>query len=124
MRVKTFLPLAVLFAVALAAPAFAAEPAPASSAAAQADGPIITGNAQAVPPRPAPGQPPAVLAAPPPSDADMLLPNDPRAKPGIHGQVGSMFDSRGGHSVWGSAEGPIGDTAWLGISVAESKFRW
>jgi hypothetical protein len=38
--------------------------------------------------------------------------------------VGAGFDSRGGHSYFGSAYGPIGDNGFFGISVSDSKLRW
>lgn len=121
---REFVPAALILAVSvLGASAALADPAPAdTTAAAAADGPIATGRDKAPPP-PAPGQTPAVLPTAPPLDGpDGWLPGQDDKK--IHGTVGAGFDSRGGHSYFGSAYGPIGDNGFFGISVSDSKLRW
>ena len=130
MRLKLALPIlaaAVLGSGFIAGAALAESPAPAAApAAAPADGPISTGSTQITPP-PAPGQTPALLTSPPTGGegpfGDGWLPYQQDDKK-IHGEISAGFDSRGGHYVSGSVEGPIGDNAWMGISVSQSKWRW
>jgi hypothetical protein len=123
MRLTLSLPFFAAAAL-LASAALAQTPAPAT-APADPDGPIVTASTQALPPPPAPGQTPALLAAPPGEGpfVDGWLPYQQDDKK-IHGQISAGFDSRGGHYISGSAEGPIGDNAWMGIAVSQSKWRW
>jgi hypothetical protein len=127
MRLMLALPILAASAL-LAGAALAETPAPGSSpAVAPADGPISTGSTQITPPPPAPGQTPALLTSPPTGGegpfGDGWLPYQQDDKK-MHGEISAGFDSRGGHYVSGSVEGPIGDNAWMGISVSQSKWRW
>jgi hypothetical protein len=125
MRAKLSKLTVLTFAASLCAAGFSAGLANAQSApvsatvAAPADGPIATGHDQAAPKPPASDDPATIQPAAPEDGPLNFL-----ASHGVHGQVGSMFDSRGGHAYWGNVSMPIGDNGYADIAISQSKLRW